>query len=80
MKKNFLAFAAWLTAPDCPWQKSVIFILDSYIEVNFVTSCKVNPRDLDWLSTHAVGSRWHITAEHDDIHIVVRFEDDEEIG
>lgn len=79
-KKIFLAFAACLTDPDCPWGKSIVSSKLSYIEVMFTTSCMVHPSDLGWLNAHAVGGRWFITSEDDEIHIVVRFEDDEEVG
>ena len=79
MRKNFLDFVTWLTDPDCPWHKSIISIHVSYIDVMFVTSCQIHPSDLGWLNTHAVGGRWFITSENDEIQVIVRFQDDDEI-
>lgn len=78
MQKNFLDFMSFLTDPDCPWATSVVNTHTSYIDVMFVTSCMVRPSDLGWLNTHVVGGEWFITSENDEIHIVVRFHNDDE--
>lgn len=79
-KKNFLAFMAWLSDPDCPWGRAIVTTNLSYIDVVFVTSRTVHPSYLGWLNTHAVGGRWFITPNDDELQIVVRFDDEEEVG
>lgn len=77
-EKNFLNFVAHLTDNCCPWHKSVVTIHTTSIEVMFITSCMVNPSDLGWLNTHAVGGTWFITSEENETHIVVRFYNEED--
>lgn len=76
MERNFLNFVAHLTDNCCPWRKAVIDIRLSLIEMTFVTAAAVNPSDLGWLNTHAVGGSWFIVAEDGETHIVVRFYED----
>lgn len=78
-EKNFFHFVEHLTDACCPWSKSVLSIRPNFIEVMFITSCTVNPSDLGWLNTHAVGSKWFVTSEDNETHIVVRFFDDDDV-
>lgn len=78
-EKNFQEFVKHLTDTCCPWQKSIVSIYTSSIEVTFITTSMVRPSDLGWLNTHAVGGLWSITAVDNETHIVVRFFDDDDL-
>lgn len=78
MNKHFLDFMGHLTDNCCPWSTSIIKITQTYIDVVFATSGSVQPVDLGWVNTHAVGSKWFITAEDGKVRVVVRFYDDDD--
>lgn len=78
INENFLNFVTYLTDIECPFHKSVIETCPNSIEVRFLTTSIVKPSDLGWLNTHVVGGEWFISTGYDEIHIVVRFYNEDE--